>query len=142
MRKHLLLSTAAISLLIASGLSYAQAPSERRDEPKRTEEPKAAAPRGPAAATERLPERAGGAAERAGRNEAADEKKLPAAAEKDQPKGRDQAQDSRERGRDAGKSSAESKQDKSAPEINGRVREVEKRCQERHQEGRQVRHQE
>ena len=61
MRQHLMLSTAAVGLMLASGIAYAQAPGERRDEPKRTEEPaKGAAPRG-GAAQERVQDRAQGA---------------------------------------------------------------------------------
>lgn len=142
MRKHLMLSTAAIGLMLASGFTYAQAPGERRDEPKRTEEPaKGAAPQRGGPAQERVQERAQGAQERpqgagregkggAARNEANDDKRQPAtSAEKNQPKGKDQAQESREPardrnreaesakpGRDSGKSSAETKQDKSAPQ--------------------------
>ena len=140
MRKHLMLSTAAIGLMLASGFAYAQAPGERRDEPRRTEEPaKGAAPqRG--GAQERVQERAQGAQERvqgAGREEkggpakqeANDDKRQPAnSAERNQPKARDQAQESREPARDRNreaesakpgrdsKSSAETKQDKSAPQ--------------------------
>ncbi|MET4114941.1 chemotaxis protein histidine kinase CheA [Bradyrhizobium sp. JR4.1] len=140
MRKHLMLSTAAIGLMLASGFAYAQAPGERRDEPKRTEEPaKGAAPqRG--GAQEHVQERAQGAQERlqsAGREEkggaakqdASDDKRPPASsAERNQPKSKDQAQESREPSRDRNreaespkpgrdsKSSAETKQDKSAPQ--------------------------
>lgn len=140
MRKHLMLSTAAIGLLLASGLAYAQAPGERREEPRRTEEPaKGAAPqRG--GAQERVQERAQGAQERlqgagredrggAARQEASDDKRQPAgSAERNQPKAKDQAQESREPSRDRNreaesakpdrdsKSSAETKQDKSAPQ--------------------------
>lgn len=132
MRKHLMLSTAAIGLMLASGFAYAQAPGERRDEPRRTEEPaKGAAPqRG--GAQERVQERAQGAGREekggAAKQEANDDKRQPAnSAERNQPKARDQAQESREpardRNRDAesakpgrdSKSSAETKQDKSAP---------------------------
>lgn len=152
MRTHLMLSTAAIGLLLASGFAYAQAPAERRDEPKRTEEPakepsKGAAPqrggavqeRGPERAQERVQERAQGGQEKmqgAGREEkgggakreANEEKRPPAAAEHNQPKAKDQAQESREPARDRGreaetakpgrdsKSSAETKQDKSTPQ--------------------------
>lgn len=146
MRKHLMLSTAAIGLMLASGLAYAQAPGERRDEPKRSEEPaKGAAPQRGGAAQERGQERAQertqGAQERlqgagreekggAAKHEATDDKRPPASsAERDQPKAKDQAQGSREpsrdrnreadttkQGRDTGKSSAETKQDKSAPQ--------------------------
>ena len=144
MPKHLMLSTAAIGLMLASGFAYAQGPGERRDEPKRTEEPaKGAAPqRG--GAQERVQERAQGAQERlqgagreekgggAAKQEASDDKRQPAnSAERNQPKGRDQAQESREPARDRNreaestkpgrdsKSSAETKQDKqdkSAPQ--------------------------
>ncbi|MCA1470347.1 DUF1236 domain-containing protein [Bradyrhizobium sp. IC3195] len=140
MRQHLLLSTAAVGLMLASGLAYAQAPGERRDEPKRTEEPaKGAAPQRGGAAQERVQERAQGAQERlqgagredrggAAKSEASDDKRQPAtASERNQPKARDQAQESREPsrdrnreaesakpGRDAGKSGAETKQDKAA----------------------------
>lgn len=140
MRKHLMLSTAAIGLMLSSGFAYAQAPGERRDEPRRTEEPaKGAAPqRG--GAQERVQERAQGAQERlqgagreekggAAKQEANDDKRQPAnSAERTQPKAKDQAQESREpardRNRDAestkpgrdSKSSAETKQDKSAPQ--------------------------
>ncbi|UPJ39283.1 DUF1236 domain-containing protein [Bradyrhizobium sp. 40] len=140
MRKHLMLSTAAIGLMLASGFAYAQAPGERRDEPRRNEEPaKGAAPqRG--GAQERVQERAQGAQDRlqgagreekggAARQDASDDKRQPASsAERNQPKSKDQAQDSREpsrdRNRDAestkpgrdSKSSAETKQDKSAPQ--------------------------
>ncbi|MCK1411434.1 DUF1236 domain-containing protein [Bradyrhizobium sp. 76] len=140
MRKHLMLSTAAIGLMLASGFAYAQAPGERRDEPRRNEEPaKGAAPqRG--GAQERVQERAQGAQDRlqgagreekggAARQDASDDKRQPASsAERNQPKSKDQAQESREpsrdRNRDAestkpgrdSKSSAETKQDKSAPQ--------------------------
>ena len=58
MPKHLMLSTAAIGLVLASGYAYAQAPGERRDEPKRTEEPaKGAAPQRGGSAQERVQER-------------------------------------------------------------------------------------
>ena len=57
MPKHLMLSTAAIGLMLTSGLAYAQSP-ERKDEPKRTEEPaKGAAPQRGGAAQERVQER-------------------------------------------------------------------------------------
>ena len=140
MRKHLL-STAAIGLMLASGFAYAQAPGERRDEPKRTEEPaKGAAPQRGGPAQERVQERAQSAQERlqgagreekggAAKQEANDDKRQPASsAERNQPKTRDQAQESREPSRDRnretestkpgrdGKSSAETKQDKSAPQ--------------------------
>ncbi|MBH5397138.1 DUF1236 domain-containing protein [Bradyrhizobium sp. CNPSo 4010] len=141
MRQRLLLSTAAVGLMLASGLAYAQAPGERRDEPKRTEEPaKGAAPQRGGAAQDRVQERTQGAQERvqgagredrgggAAKNEANDDKRQPAtASERNQPKAKDQAQESREPardrnreaesakpGRDAGKSSAETKQDKAA----------------------------
>lgn len=141
MRKHLMLSTAVIGLMLASGVAYAQSPGERRDEPKRTEEPAkgAAQPHGQGSAEraqERVQERAQGAQERlqgAGREEksgATEEKNRPAAAaEHNQPKASEQAQDSREparnHGRDAdsakqerenGKASAETKQEKSGPQ--------------------------
>lgn len=141
MRKHLMLSTAAVGLMLASGLAYAQAPGERRDEPRRTEEPaKGAAPQRGGAAQERVQERAQGAQERlqgaareekggAAKHEANDDKRAPASsAEHNQPKAKDQAQESREPARDRNreaesakpghdsKSSAETKQDKSAPQ--------------------------
>jgi len=145
MRNHLMLSTAAIGLMVASGFAYAQAP-ERRDEPKRTEEPaKGAAPQRGGAAQERVPERvqehAQGAQERlqgagreekggAAKHEANDDKRQPAqAVEHNSPNAKEQAQESREpskdrnreaettkSGRDADKSRAETKQDKSAPQ--------------------------
>lgn len=141
MRKHLMLSTAAIGLMLASGFAYAQAPGARRDEPKRTEEPaKGAAPQRGGSAQERVQERAQSAQERlqgagreekggAAKQEANDDKRQPASsAERNQPKTRDQAQESREPSRDRNreaegtkpgrdsKSSAETKQDKSAPQ--------------------------
>lgn len=146
MRKHLMLSTAAVGLMLASGFGYAQAPGERRDEPKRTEEPaKGAAQqhdRGSVQdrAQERGPERAQGGQERtqgAGREEkggpnrqAKEEKNRPAAApERNQPNAKEQAQESREpardrnreaesakQGRESGKNSAETKRDKSGPQ--------------------------
>ncbi|SCB51445.1 Protein of unknown function [Bradyrhizobium shewense] len=140
MRQHLMLSTAAVGLMLASGIAYAQAPGERRDEPKRTEEPaKSAAPQRGSAAQERVQDRAQGAQERlqgAGREEkgggrrAEEEKGRPGtAAERGQPNVKEQAQESREpsrdrnreadtakQGRETGKSSAETKQDKSAPQ--------------------------
>ncbi|WP_448031963.1 DUF1236 domain-containing protein [Bradyrhizobium liaoningense] len=141
MRKHLMLSTAAIGLMLASGFAYAQAPGERRDEPKRTEEPaKGAAPQRGGPAQERVQERAQSAQKRlqgagreekggAAKQEANDDKRQPASsAERNQPKARDQAQESREPSRDRNreaestkpgrdsKSSAETKQDKSAPQ--------------------------
>src|SRR5205807_66978 len=103
MRKHLMLSTAAVGLILASGFAYAQAPAERRDEPKRTEEPAkgAAQQHGQGSAQERSQERAQGAQERmqgAGREEkgganhqANEEKNRPAAAaESNQPKAKEQ----------------------------------------------------
>lgn len=140
MRKHLMLSTAAIGLMLASGFAYAQAPGERRDEPRRTEEPAKGAGPQRGGAQERVQERAQGAQERlqgAGREEkggaakqdASDDKRQPASsAERNQPKSKDQAQEfrepSRDRNREAespkpgrdGKNSAETKQDKSAPQ--------------------------
>lgn len=140
MRKHLMLSTAAIGLMLASGFAYAQAPGERRDEPRRTEEPAKGAGPQRGGAQERVQERAQGAPERlqgAGREEkggaakqdASDDKRQPASsAERNQPKSKDQAQESREPSRDRnreaespkpgrdGKNSAETKQDKSAPQ--------------------------
>ena len=138
MRQHLMLSTAAVGLMLASGLAYAQAPGERRDEPKRTEQPaKGAAPERGGAAQERAQgaqERLQGAGREekggAAKHEANDDKRQPAtSAERNQPKARDQARDSREPardrnreaesakpGRDAGKNSAETKQDKSVPQ--------------------------
>ncbi|UPJ76284.1 DUF1236 domain-containing protein [Bradyrhizobium sp. 187] len=140
MRKHLMLSTAAIGLMLASGFAYAQAPGERRDEPRRTEEPAKGAGPQRGGAQERVQERAQGAQERlqgAGREEkggaakqdASDDKRQPASsAERNQPKSKDQAQESREPSRDRnreaespkpgrdGKNSAETKQDKSAPQ--------------------------
>jgi len=145
MRQHLMLSTAAVGLMLASGIAYAQAPGERRDEPRRTEEPaKGAGPqRGGAQerVQERVQDRVQGAQERvqgAGREEkgggparqdANDDKRQPAnSAERSQPKQKDQAQESREPSRDRNreaesakpgrdsKSSAETKQDKSAPQ--------------------------
>jgi hypothetical protein len=138
MRKQLMLSTAAVGLMLAYGSVYAQT-GEHRDEPKRTEQPaKGAAPQHTQGPTqERAQERAQGAQEKlqgAGReekgakHEANDEKKPPAAAaERNQPKAKDQAQESREptrdrnreaekSGHDNGKTSAETKQDKSAPQ--------------------------
>ncbi|PDT87760.1 hypothetical protein CO669_23070 [Bradyrhizobium sp. Y36] len=123
MRKHLMLSTAVIGLMLASGLAHAQAPGERRDEPRRTEEPaKGTAPQRGGAAQERIQERAQGVQERlqgAGRDEkggaakqdANDDKRQPTnSAERNQPKGKDakdakdatkdQAQESRENARD------------------------------------------
>lgn len=145
MRKHLMLSTAVIGLMLTSGIAYAQSPGERRDESKRTEEPAKGAlqqhGQGSAdRAVERGQERAQGAQERmqgAGREEksgaerrATEEKNRPAAAaEHNQPKASEQVQDSREparnRGREAdsakqerenGKASAETKPEKSAPQ--------------------------
>ena len=93
MRRHLMLSTAAVGLMLASGLAYAQAPSERKDEPKRTEQPaKGAAEHGRKAAEERAhgaqerarEERAQGAAREEKGSEpqqAAEEKGHPSAAE-------------------------------------------------------------
>lgn len=145
MRKHLMLSTAAIGLMLASGLVYAQAPGERKEEQKRTEEPaKGAAPQHGAAqerAPERVQERAQGAQEKlqgagreekggAAKHEASEDKRQPAtAAEHNAPNAKEQAQESREpskdrnreaegakSGHDADKSRAETKSDKSAPQ--------------------------
>ncbi|MGR4929062.1 DUF1236 domain-containing protein [Bradyrhizobium sp. CAR08] len=140
MRKHLMLSTAAIGLMLASGFAYAQAPGERRDEPRRTEEPAKGAGPQRGGAQERVQERAQGAQERlqgvgreekggAAKQDASDDKRQPASsAERNQPKSKDQAQESREPSRDRnreaespkpgrdGKNSAETKQDKSAPQ--------------------------
>ena len=140
MRKHLMLSTAAIGLMLASGFAYAQAPGERRDEPRRTEEPAKGAGPQRGGAQERVQERAQGAQERlqgasreekggAAKQDASDDKRQPASsAERSQPKSKDQAQESREPSRDRnreaespkpgrdGKNSAETKQDKSAPQ--------------------------
>ncbi|MDD1523543.1 MULTISPECIES: DUF1236 domain-containing protein [Bradyrhizobium] len=140
MRRHLMLSTAAIGLMLASGVAYAQAPGERRDEPRRTEEPAKGAGPQRGGAQERVQERAQGAQERlqgagreekggAAKQEANDDKRQPASsAERNQPKGKDQAQESREPSRDRNreaestkpgrdsKSSADTRQDKSAPQ--------------------------
>lgn len=131
MRKHLMLSTAAIGLMLASGVAYAQAPGERRDEPRRTEEPAKEPNKGPAKGAAQQPERgpahdraqesAQGGHEKlqgAGREEtggakqqANDEKNRPAAAaEHNQPKTKDQAQDSREPARDRNREAESAKQ--------------------------------
>lgn len=127
MRKHLMLSTAAIGLMLASGVAYAQAPGERRDEPRRTEEPAKGPSKGAAQQPERRPahdrarEGAQGGHEKlqgAGREEtggakqqANDEKNRPAAAaEHNQPKTKDQAQDSREPARDRNREAESGKQ--------------------------------
>ncbi|MDE5447161.1 DUF1236 domain-containing protein [Bradyrhizobium sp. CSA207] len=132
MRKHLMLSTAAVGLMLASGLAYAQAPGERKDETRRTEEPaKGAAQqrdRGPAQertqerTKERAPERAQGGQERmqgAGREEkggganrqANEEKNRPAAAsERNQPNAKEQAKESREPARDRNRETESAKQ--------------------------------
>jgi Protein of unknown function (DUF1236) len=127
MRKHLMLSTAAVGLMLASGLAYAHAPGERKDEPKRTEEPaKGAAQqheRGSAQerTQERGPERAQGGQEKmqgAGREDkgganrqANEEKNRPAAAsERNQPNAKEQAQESREPGRDRNREAESAKQ--------------------------------
>ncbi|MBB4367587.1 hypothetical protein GGD63_000356 [Bradyrhizobium sp. cir1] len=131
MRKHLMLSTAAVGLMLASGIAYAQAPGERRDEPKRTEEPaKGAAPqrggaaqeRGQDRAQDRVQERTQGAQERlqgagredkgGARHEAGDDKRQPApSAERNQPKAKDHAQDSREPARDRNREAEGAKRD-------------------------------
>src|SRR5436309_14918639 len=131
MPKHLMLSTAAIALMLASGFAYAQAPGERREEPKRTEEPaKGAAPQHGGAAQERVQERAQGAQERlqgaagrddkgGARHQAADDKNQPASAAehnqpnaKDKAKDRDQAQESREPARDRNREAEGAKQER------------------------------
>lgn len=145
MRQRLMLSTTAIGLMLASGFAYAQGPVERREEPRRTEEPAKGATSQRGGVQERVQDRAQGAGERlqgerlqdagredrggAAKREAADDSRQPAqASERDQPKARSQAQDSREpsrdrnreaestKGRESGKSGAETKQDKSAPQ--------------------------
>ncbi|MHB0767839.1 DUF1236 domain-containing protein [Bradyrhizobium sp. 5.13L] len=140
MRKHLMLSTAAVGLMLATGLAYAQAPGAARDEPKRAEEPARGATPQRGGQQDRVQERAQDAQQGAGREdkggaakrEANDDKRQPAtSAERDKPKAKDQAQDSREpsrdrnreaesakpgRERDSGRSSAETKQDKAAPQ--------------------------
>ncbi len=66
MRKQLLLSTGIICLMLAPGLSYGQAPTERSEEPKRmqpSESAKGAAPHSDMKAQERGPERAQGRAQ-------------------------------------------------------------------------------
>jgi hypothetical protein len=128
MRRHLMLSTAAMGLMLASGLAYAQAPGERKDEPKRTEEPaKGAAQRGQGAgqehtrgAQERMrDERTQGAAtreekgggrqateEKSGSRQATEEKNRgeknrPATAEeRNRPKANEQTQETREGSRE------------------------------------------
>lgn len=135
MRKHLMLSTATVALMLVSGLAYAQT-AERRDEPKRTEEPTKAAPQRAQGSAQ---DRAQGAQEKlqgadredkgGAKHQASEEKDRPSAAEHNQPKAKDQAQESREpardrnreaegakSGRDDSKGSAETKQDKSAPQ--------------------------
>lgn len=128
MRKHLMLSTAAVGLMLASGFAYAQAPGERRDEPKRSEEPAkgAAQQHDRGSAQERGPERAQGGQDRmrgAGREEkgganrqATEEKNRPAAAaERNQPNAKEpnakeQAQESREPARDRNRGAESVKQ--------------------------------
>jgi hypothetical protein len=100
-----MLSTAAVGLMLASGWAHAQAPSERKDEPKRTEEPKGGAmQRGQGAAQERTHgaqertpnERAQGAGreEKGGdRHQATEEKNAPSsAAERNRSKASEQSQ--------------------------------------------------
>ncbi len=97
MRRHLMLSTAAIGLMLASGVAYAQAPGERRtsrDGPRsrqRAQRRSAAEPKtvfksvrkGPGAIAGRGREDKGGAA----KQEASDDKRQPAgSAERNQPK--------------------------------------------------------
>jgi hypothetical protein len=110
MPRHLMLSTAAVGLMLASGLAYAQAPSERRDEPKRSEEStKGTAPRGQGASQDRARgaqermqnERAQGASreEKGGaRRQATEEKNAPSTAgERNRSKATEQTQkDTRE----------------------------------------------
>ena len=134
MRRHLMLSTATVGLMLVSGFAYAQT-GERKDEPKRTEEPTKAAPQraqGSAqdraqGAQEKLQE--AGREEKGGAKHQVGEKNQPAGAEHNQPKAKEQAQESREpardrnheaeggkSGRDRSKDSAETKQDNSAPQ--------------------------
>lgn len=139
MPRHLLLSTAALGVLLASGLTYGQAPSDRKDEPKKTEEPA----KGGAQHGQERKERGHGAQEQmrnegaqgvdreeAGRehHQAAEEKK-PAAADENRSKAKEQKQEAREpssehnragerakQDSESGKSSAETKPENSSGE--------------------------
>ena len=57
MHRKIMLSTAAVGLMLASGLAYAQSPAERKEEPKRTEEPANASRHGQGTAQEHRPGR-------------------------------------------------------------------------------------
>src|SRR3954452_17036963 len=52
MHRKMMLSTAAVGLMLASGLAYAQSPAERKEEPKRTEDPANASRHGQGTAQE------------------------------------------------------------------------------------------
>jgi hypothetical protein len=132
-----LLLSAAVGIMVSSGLTYGQAPSERKDEPKNTEQPA----KGGAQHGQETKKRAHSAEEQT-RNEGAQgigreekgrehhqaaEEKNPAASEENRSKAKEQNQEAREpssehnradetakQDRESGKSSAETKQNSSA----------------------------
>ncbi|RXH10598.1 DUF1236 domain-containing protein [Bradyrhizobium guangzhouense] len=119
MRRNLLVSTAAIGLMLSSGLAYAQSSSDRKEEPRRAEEPaKGAVQRGQESTQEREPS----AQSRGERAQGREEQGRPDTAEHNLPKGSEQARDSREsrepkrdaerakQGREDSKSSAETRE--------------------------------
>ncbi len=140
MRRHLVLSSATIGLMLTSGWAYAQTSGERNDEPKRTEQPaKGAGQHGQGSGQERAhggperlqDERAQGAArnEKGGAGQATEKTHPAAAAEHNQPKANEQAQKSRESAREgnreaegtnhyreSGKNSPETRESKSNAE--------------------------
>jgi len=128
----MMLSTAAIGLMLASGLAYAQSPGERKDEPRRTEEPaKGTAQRAQGAAQDRAQgaqerthdQRAQGAGREEDKGGAKGATERAGAAEHSQQKTNEQTQNAREpsrernreaegaKGGESGKSSAESKRE-------------------------------
>jgi hypothetical protein len=139
MPRHLLLSAAAVGVMLASGLTYGQAPLERKDEPKKTED----SAKGGAQHGQERKERGHGAQEQmrnegaqgvdreeAGRehHQAAEEKKPPASDE-NRSKAKEQKQEAREpssehnragerakQDPESGKSSAETKPENSSGE--------------------------
>jgi hypothetical protein len=125
MRRNLMVSTAVIGLMLASSWAYAQAPSERRDEPKRTEEPAKGATQhgqGPVqerahGAQERTSERGQGAADReqkgSDRHQATEERNHPSSAdEHNRSKASDQTQGSRESAHKRNREDEGAKQDR------------------------------
>jgi len=122
MRRHLLLSAAAVGIMVSSGLTYGQVPSERKDEPKKTEEPaKGGAQHGQEtkerghSAHEQMRSEGGqgiGREEKGREHHQAAEEKNPAASEENRSKAKEQNQEAREPSSEHNRAAERAKQER------------------------------